>query len=215
MFVEEFTKSRGARIGSYNATLETRNSVNGSTTTSVWSQSSFANDDTLPVAPAETGILGSTRVNTSNGMVAVKDLVAGQQILNSQGCKARVSFLIPAKKPTTALRIRAPYFGANQDFIIGKNHLLEIEADLAQYMFGETCILVPAWAFKDGSKVLFHELVKSDVMYQIQIEGADSFSVGGCLIAPLLTGPKTNTKRILTDTEARAFATERKIGQYN
>ena len=215
MFVKEFTSTGSVRIGSYNVAPETRRSVNGVTTSTSASQTPFANDDALPVAPVNTGLLGSTRVNTRNGPVAIETLNAGQPILTSSGKQARVLFVLPAEKPTSALRIRAPYFGANQDFVIGNDHHIEVKSDLAEYMFGVSHVLAPAWVFKDNSKVLFHELTKSDMMYQIQIEGADGFGIGGCFVAPLLSGSKVDTKRILNDAEARAFATERKIGQYN
>jgi hypothetical protein len=215
MFVEQFTKNNRTKLGSVNATVDQRLAANGPVTQFLTPDDFIANENEMPIAPVDTGILGSMRINTPRGPVAIEELTAGQEIMTSAGKPVRLSHVVPAEKPQSALRIRAPYFGANQDLIVANNQFMEIHSEIAEYMFGETCVYVPAWVFKDNSKVLFHELEKTDVMYQLQIEATDGFGVGDCHIAPLLLGSKARSKRFLDNSEARAFATERRIGQYN
>lgn len=202
-------------MGSINTSVQSRLAANSGIRTPIVSDDGFANANTIPTAPIDTGLLGSTRINTATGPVAIEELKAGQTIITSSGDHARLLHILPAEKPKSALRIRAPYFGANQDFVVGNDHYLEIHSDIAEYMFGEVCVFVPAWVFKDNSKVLFHELEKTDAMFQLQIDGSDGIGIGNCHVSPLLVGSKTQDKRFLTDAEARGFATERRIGQYN
>ena len=215
MFVEQLSKDSRTKIGSLATVQEQRLAANGPVTVFSSPDDQIANENTLPIAPIDTGLLGSTRINTPTGPVAIEELVIGQPIVTSSGELARLTYLLPAEKPKTALRIRAPYFGANQDFIIANNQFLEIQSEIAEYMFGEASVFVPAWVFKDNSKVLFHELGKSETMYQLQIDTTEGFGIGGCHIAPLLLGTRASGKRYLNDAEARSFATERRIGQYN
>jgi hypothetical protein len=215
MFVEQLKNKHRTKIGSMITTLDQRQTANGAVSTDVSIADRLANDNDLPLAPMNTGILGTTRVNTATGPVAIEELTIGQMIVTSSKKLARLSYILPAEAPRTVLRIRAPYFGANQDFVIANDQYLEIQSDIAEYMFGETRVFVPAWVFKDNSKVLHHELGKTDRMYQLQLDATDGFGVGDCNVAPYLSGPKTSGKRFLCDSEARAFATERRIGQYN
>lgn len=215
MFVEQITTMGRLKIGSLEMAPDQRLAANGVRSAITTPVDRIANENELPSAPLDTGMLGSTRINTPTGPVAIEELVIGQSIVTSSGKLARLSHILPAQTPKTALRIRAPYFGANQDVVIAEQHHLEISSEIAEYMFGQANVLVPAWVFKDNSKVLHHELTKSDCMYQLQIDATDGIAIGDCHVAPLLTGPKAQAKRFLNDAEARAFATERRIGQYN
>ena len=213
MFVEQIGKNLRAKIGSLDQMVGQRRTANGIDQTSVQPFGDFANANQLPLAPMDTGLLGSSRINTPNGPIALHDVALGQEILTSTGALARVRYVLPAQTPKTALRIRAPYFGANQDLIIGSNHHLEITSEIAVYMFGEATIRVPAWVFKDNSKVLHHELMRDDRMYHLQLDSENGFVLGNCAVAPLLSSSKST--KVLNEAEARAFATERRIGQYN
>jgi hypothetical protein len=212
MFVEQIGKDLRAKLGSIEQIVGQRRAANGIDNVALPFEN-FANSNELPLAPIDTGLLGSSRINTPRGPVALADIAPGQEVLSRTGNVASVKHVLPVETSSTALRVRAPYFGANQDLIIGTNHHLEITSEIAEYMFGEATIRVPAWVFKDNSKVLHHELLRDDRMYQLQLDNEEGFVLGDCAVAPLLTALKTT--KCLNDAEARAFATERRIGQYN
>lgn len=215
MFVEQMTKAHRVRIGSITEVLDRRRLANGQDGSLVSPFENFANENDSPLAPLDTGLLGASRINTPSGPVALGEIAIGQEVITSTGAIARVKHILHAETPKTALRIRAPYFGANQDLIIGASQFLEITSEIAEYMFDVSTVCVPAWVFKDNSKVLHHELHRDDRMYQLQLDCADGFGLGDCHVSPLLTPSKAGTKKILDDAEARAFSTERRIGQYN
>ena len=50
---------------------------------------------------------------------------------------------------------------------------------------------------------------------QLQIKTSDGIGIGECNVTPMLVGSKADGKRFLSNAEARAFASERRIGQYN
>ena len=215
MFVEQFNGKNRTRFGVMDGTQSMRRMANGLSVDFVTQEDRVANANELPVLGEGTGLLGVTRVNTPTGPVAIEELHVGQTILTAQNEHARLAHILPVERPKTALRIRAPYFGANQDVIIANQHFVEFTSEIAEYMFGEACVYVPAWALKDNSKVLHHELGKSDMMYQLQLDGQDTLGIGNCSIAAYHPGTKTDGKKYLSDAEARSFVLERRIGQYN
>lgn len=215
MFVEQLTKSYRARLGSIQDIQDRRRSANGSDLDFVSSFENFANENDLPLAPLDTGLLGTSLINTPQGSVMLSEILPGQDVVTQTGALARVRHVLPAETPKTALRIRAPYFGANRDLIIGNQQYLEITSEVAEYMFNVSTVCVPAWVFKDNSKVLHHELRRDDRMYQLQLDCADGYGLGNCHVCSLITPARAAEKKFLDDGEARAFATERRIGRYN
>ena len=215
MFVEQLNGKYRTRFGVMDGTQNLRRLADGQSVDFVSHTDRVANANELPVLGEGTGLLGATRVNTPTGPVQIEELTVGQTILTAHDQQARLTHILPVARPNKTLRIRAPYFGANQDIIIAEEHYVEFTSEIAEYMFGEACVFVPAWALKDNSRVLHHELGQSDTMYQLQLDGQDTLGIGNCSIAAYHPGTKADGKKYLSDAEARSFVLERRIGQYN
>ncbi|MDA8747650.1 Hint domain-containing protein [Litoreibacter sp.] len=172
------------------------------------------NINAAPVAQAQTGLLGTTRVATPNGPVAVQELVSGDLVLDAHGNSVAVSHVLKTPAAKTAICIRAPYFGLNQDLIIGADHRIAVTSDIAEYLFGEETVLVPVWAVKDGRKAQHWETAPGTHFYQIQLETLAVIKVGNCSLESMPKSGRTVGK-ILSEEEARCFACEHKTGYQN
>lgn len=185
--------------------------INGPTVHRDYFDPDFANSNLVRTAPCETGILGNTRINTPTGSKPLSDLDTGHVVLDANGNEATVRHLLAAPSTRNALCMRAPYFGLDQDLIIGSDHRVMITSELAEYMFGEETILLPAWALKDDLKVRHVELASSDNLFQLQLDTQQPILVGNCPVDSLRKA-KHSVGRILSDDEARSFVIERQHG---
>lgn len=172
---------------------------------------SHDNRNDLPQARPETGILGSTRVATPTGLVAVQDLKAGDSVLDPAGNEVTVRHILKTPTARTAICIRAPYFGLDQDLVAGPDHRIAITSDTAEYLFGTETVLVPVWALKDGRKARHWEMTPRSHLYQVQLDHAAALSIGKCAVESM---PKSGHAigKILSHQEARCFAAEHKSG---
>jgi len=156
--------------------------VNGVTTTATQFGLGHDNRNDLPQARPETGLLGSTRVATPNGLVAVEDLKSGDTVLDPVGNPVAVRHILKTPTARTAIRIRAPYFGLDQDLVAGPDHRIAVTSDIAEYLFGAETILVPVWALKDGRKAQHWEMAPRTDLFQVQLEHAAALSIGKCAV---------------------------------
>jgi hypothetical protein len=170
-----------------------------------------ANSNDLPQARPETGLLGSTRVATPGGQTAVQDLKPGDLVLDPSGATVAVRHILKTPTAKTAIRIRAPYFGLDQDLVVGPDHRIAVTSDIAEYLFGAETVLVPTWALKDGRKAQHWEMAPKTDLYQVQLEHAAALSIGKCAVESM---PKSGQSigKILSEEEARCFASEHKSG---
>lgn len=173
-----------------------------------------ANVNDLPQPRAESGLLGSTRLETPFGQAALQDLKPGDVILDTSGQEVRVQHVITVPATRSAICLRAPYFGLNQDLVIGADHRIAITSDAAEYLFGAETVLVPAWAVKDSRRALHWDMAPRSNLYQVQLDRATTLKVGKCAVESM---PKSgqNIGKVLTDEEARCFAVEHRSGYQN
>lgn len=173
-----------------------------------------ANLNATPFALPDTGLLGTTRVATPNGPVAVQDLREGDMVLDAKGNSVAVQHILKTPITKTAICIRAPYFGLDQDVVIGPQHRIAVTSHTAEYLFGEETVLVPVWALKDGRRAQHWEAAPNTCLYQIQLDALAALKVGNCVVESM---PKSGQSigKILTEEEARCFACEHKSGYQN
>ncbi|WP_298295390.1 Hint domain-containing protein [uncultured Litoreibacter sp.] len=174
----------------------------------------IGNINAAPQACAETGLLGTTRVATPDGPVELQELVPGDLVLDGNNVAVAVKHILKTPMTKTAICIRAPYFGLDQDLVIGADHRVAITSDTAEYLFGAETVLVPAWAIKDGRKAQHWELAPKAQLYQIQLETAATLKVGKCALESMPKSGQTVGK-VLSVEEARCFAAEHKSGYQN
>ena len=110
--------------------------------------------------------------------------------------------------------VRAPYFGLNQDLVIGADHRVAVTSDLAEYLFGAETVLVPAWAIKDNRRATHWELAPKAKLFQLQLDRATGVMVGNCRLEGTAMC-RSAIGKVLNDDEARCFAAEHKMGYQN
>lgn len=172
------------------------------------------NTNDLPAAIEGAGILGDTRVATPTGPCRVDELSAGDLVLDANGNPATIKHVLKASAPRDAFFLRAPYFGLDHDAVMGPNQHIVVTSDVADYLFGEETVMVPVWALCDARKVQHFETRSTDMLYQLQLDSAAPVKLGKCAIAALHKHGATEG-RVLSDGEARCFATEYQIGFRN
>ncbi|EPX77442.1 Hint domain-containing protein [Litoreibacter arenae] len=175
---------------------------------------SFANIDDLPEAPANTGMMADTRVATPNGPRRIDELSAGDHVLDAEGRTATVRHVLTTDAPRNAFMLRAPYFGLDHDIVAAPDQRIVVTSDIAEYLFGEETVIMPVWALSDGRRVGHYETRKSDRMYQLQLDTPAPLAIGRCAVSALYKDGATQG-RVLSDEEARCFATEHRSGYHN
>ena len=177
-------------------------------------QTAFSNINDLPQAPANTGMMAHTRVASPDGPRRIDELKAGALVLNAQGQTTTVRHVLTTDAPRNSFMIRAPYFGLDQDLVLAPEQKIVISSVIAEYLFGEETIMVPVWALNDGTKVGHYETRKSDRMYQLQLDSPATLAIGRCEVSALHKTGATDGY-VLSDAEARCFATEYRTGFHN
>ncbi len=188
--------------------------INGRDTSDGAFTPAIGNLNAAPLAHPETGFLGSTRIATPNGPVAIADLEAGDTVTGADGSPIRIQHILKTPLTRKAICLRSPYFGLDQDLIVGENHRIAITSDIAEYLFGAETVLVPVWALKDGRKAQYWETGPKTHLYQIQLETLAAIKVGHCILESM---PKSGQSvgKVLSEEEARCFACEHKSGYQN
>lgn len=172
------------------------------------------NTNELPAAIDGAGVLGATRVATPNGPRRIDELQGGNVVIDATGACATVRHVLTASAPRDAFFLRAPYFGLDQDAVMGPNQHIVVTSDIAEYLFGEETVMVPVWALNDGRKVFHFETRSTDKLYQLQLDSAAPVKLGKCAISALYKHGATDG-RVLSDAEARCFQAEHRVGFHN
>lgn len=195
-------------------TLTNSLEMNGAGVTSSPTRHRCANSNAQPPARADTGLHPQTRIRTPYGAAAIGDLKVGATVVNPDGDTAIIRDILTAPTTRRALRLRAPYFGLDQDLIVGINHRLTMTSDTAEYLFGVETVSLPVWALRDDRRVMHHELATKDSLHELQLDRAADLAIGNCSVGSF---PKHNAPiaRELNDQEARCFAAEYRVGFFN
>lgn len=212
--VELTLNGKAALLGYVTVAKVTALQANGRDSADSDFQASHANVNLQPSAADGTGLMAATRVATPNGPRRVDELAPGDVVLNADGQQATVRHVLTAPAPRTAYMVRAPYYGLDQDAMIGPNQQIVVTSDIAEYLFGEETVMVPVWALSDSRKVLHAETRSKDLLYQVQLDTAAPLKIGNCAMAALYKDGLTEG-RALSDEEARCFATEHRLGFRN
>ncbi len=201
-------------LGRLSAQSEMLSQINGYDAVDGTFVPQIGNVNAAPLAHPETGLLGTTRVATPDGPVAIQELGAGDLIVDAHGQHVAVTHILKTPVTKTAICIRSPYYGLDQDLILGANHRVAVTSDTAEYLFGEETVLVPVWAIKDGRRAQHWEVAPNTCLYQIQLEKPATIKVGNCVLESM---PKSghSVGKLLTEEEARCFACEHKSGYQN
>lgn len=200
-------------LGHWDARLTRRSQANGRSSLQSDFLPTIANIGETPEAPVATGLAPETRVMTPNGSTQIDALAIGDQVSTSAGF-ATIQHILKVPTTKTAICIRAPYYGLDQDLIVGMEHRIAVTSDLVDYLFGVETALVPVWALRDGLRAFTWHLPPGCNLRQLQLDRPAALQIGRCAISSL---PKAHHPigYSLSDDEARCFAAEHQSGYHN
>lgn len=188
--------------------------INADITTPLWWDTPAANGNFSPDAVPDTGLLASTRVKTPQGVTQLCDLARGDLVLDHTGQETKVLSVSAAGKSRHALCLRAPYFGLDQDLVLGSNQTLWMTSDRAEQMFGVEDVLMPVWALKNHSRIQFIELKSKDTLLEVKLESGNALMIGGCAVASKPVAGAEPGAYLLSDAEARGFSSFYRSGYF-
>jgi len=100
-----------------------------------------------PVGPMPS-LMPDTPVATPNGYRQIREIQRGDTVLTPAGDSVPVlhvlSRQVPAMGSFCPVRMRAPYFGLQQDITIAPSQRLVLSGSEVEYLFGQESVLVPA-----------------------------------------------------------------------
>ncbi len=94
------------------------------------------------------GVVKGTPVETSSGPQFIERLRLGDEVVTMSGEVSRVRWIVRREVPMLGrfrpVRLRAPYFGLTRDILIAPDTRVVITGTEAEYLFGESNVLVEA-----------------------------------------------------------------------
>ncbi|NNE52906.1 MAG: hypothetical protein HKN30_10950 [Sulfitobacter sp.] len=104
-------------------------------------------DEIEPIGPMPS-LLADVPLATPRGYRAVGDLQRGDTVLTQRGdvvpVLQSVERRVPARGSYRPIRMRAPYFGLQQDIIVAPDQMLMIDGPEVEYLFSKEAVLVAA-----------------------------------------------------------------------
>lgn len=104
-------------------------------------------DEIEPIGPMPS-LMADVPLATPRGYKACGDLQRGDTLLTQRGeivpILQTVERLVPARGSFRPIRLRAPYFGLQQDILVAPDQTLMIDGPEVEYLFNKEAVLVPA-----------------------------------------------------------------------
>lgn len=145
-----------------------------------------------PVGPVP-GLDPNTPVVTPQGYRAIGTLQRGDQVVSEDGSVVPVLHVlhreVPAMGVFRPIRLRAPFFGLQQDIQVAASQRLVLGGSEVEYMFGKPAVLVPARHLLGTSVALPGESTDQCVSYsQVVLPGHAPLLVAGAVLESLYLG---------------------------
>jgi hypothetical protein len=165
-------------------------------------------DEIEPVGPMPT-LLPNTPVATPWGYHDVGQLKRGDTVMTCNSGVVpvvhRISRTVPARGSFRPLRLRAPYFGLQQDIIVSPEHRLLIDGPEVEYLFGQEAVLVPARHLVNGFTA-FAEAAGPTVCYtQLLLPRHETLLAAGTSLESLYVGRIRRQAGALSTSLLRGF----------
>jgi hypothetical protein len=148
-------------------------------------------DEIEPIGPSPT-LSCDTPIATPFGFRPVSRLMRGDTVISqSSGVVPvlhQVTRTVPALGSFRPIRLRAPYFGLQQDIIAAPDQRLIIRGSEVEYNFGQEAVLVPARHLVNGYAA-FYEAAEPIVQYtQLLLPEHEEINAAGSSIESLYVG---------------------------
>tara|TARA_R110002049_G_scaffold44333_6_gene130149 strand:+ start:3787 stop:4881 length:1095 start_codon:yes stop_codon:yes gene_type:complete len=148
-------------------------------------------DQIEPVGPMPT-MTADTPVATPWGYRPLAKLRRGDTVMTETSGVVpvlhQVSRTVPARGSYRPVRLRAPYFGLQQDIIVAPDQRIKIDGPEVEYLFNQEAVLVPARHLVNGFAAL-NEPCGPVIQYaQLLLPGHDTMLAAGTAAESLYIG---------------------------
>ena len=148
-------------------------------------------DQIEPVGPLPT-LLPNTPLATPRGYRPMRDLRRGDTVLTRDSGTVpvlhRVGRIVPARGSFRPIRLRAPYFGLQQDIIVSPEQRLIIDGPEVEYLFSQEAVLVPARHLVNGFAALEEPCGPVITYSQLLLPSHDTLLAAGTALESLYIG---------------------------
>lgn len=144
-----------------------------------------------PLGPMPT-LLPSTPLATPWGYKPTSQLKRGDTVMTQNSgvvpVLQRVSRTVPARGSYAPVRLRAPYFGLQQDIIVAPDQRLVIDGPEVEYLFSKEAVLIPARHLVNGFAAL-QETSGTTITYsQLLLPAHETMLAAGTPVESLYIG---------------------------
>jgi hypothetical protein len=137
-------------------------------------------------------LLPNTPLATPYGYKPAQQLRRGDTVLTQETGTVpvlhRVSRTVPARGSFAPVRLRAPYFGLQQDIIVAPDQRLMIDGPEVEYLFNQEAVLVPARHLVNGFAALPEPCGPTITYTQLLLPGHETMLAAGTSVESLYIG---------------------------
>jgi len=101
---------------------------------------------------------------------------------------AHIRRTVPARGSFRPVRLRAPYFGLQQDIFVAPDQKLVLSKPMVDYMFGCEAVLVPARHLVNGTSAIWHDLALTTTYHQLVLPEHETMIAAGAALESLFIG---------------------------
>lgn len=150
-------------------------------------------------------IAGASLIDTPIGRVPINALNCGDLVSTLDNGAQPIRWICQRTVPTRGLfqplRLRAPFFGLQQDVLVAPEQRLVFENTEIEYLFGVESVLVEARHLANNINVIREpETVDSIQLFQLLFDNHEIINVAGCEMDSLFTGQLASNPEILKST---------------
>lgn len=150
-------------------------------------------------------IAGQSLIDTPIGQVPIDTLKCGDLVTTLDNGAQPIRWICRRTVPTRGLfqplRLRAPFFGLQQDVLVAPEQRLVFENTEIEYLFGVESVLVEARHLANNSNVIREPANADSIqLFQLLFDDHEIITVGGCKLDSLFIGQIADTPEILKST---------------
>jgi hypothetical protein len=148
-------------------------------------------DQIEPIGPMPT-LLPDTPLATPWGYKPASQLQRGDTVMTQDAGVVpvlhRVNRMVPARGSYRPIRLRAPYFGLQQDIIVSPDQRLMIDGPEVEYLFSQEAVLVPARHLVNGFAALNEPCGPTICYSQLLLPSHETLLAAGTALESLYIG---------------------------
>lgn len=165
-------------------------------------------DQIEPIGPMPT-LLSNTPVATPWGYKPVRDLKRGDTVQTASAVVVPVlqtlQRTVPARGSYRPIRMRAPYFGLQQDIIVSPDQRLIIDGPEVEYLFNQEAVLVPARHLVNGVAAIWETSGPTITFSQVLLPEHETILAAGAPLESIFIGRIRRDPRQVKSTMLRNF----------